>query len=63
MRRFYFSPPKSLDYAAVFGNEIVSNEKERVFRIKNVNIQINGFFRSLILCLDKGWLNAVRCAL
>lgn len=62
-RRFYFSPPESLDHAAVFGNEIVLNEKERVFRILNVNIQINGISRSLILHLDEGWLDAVRRAL
>ena len=59
-RRFYFSPPESLDHAAVFGSEVVLNEKERVFRVLNVNIHINGIARSLLLRLDQGWLDAVR---
>lgn len=59
-RRFYFSPPESLDHAAVFGSEIVLNEKARTFRILNVNLQMNGISRSLILHLDEGWLDAVR---
>lgn len=62
-RRFYFTPPESLDHAAVFGNEIVLNEKERVFRVLNVNIQIRGVSRSLTLHLDEGWLGAIRRAL
>lgn len=59
-RRFYFSPPESLDHAAVFGSEVVLNEKERVFHVLNVNIQINGISRSLLLRLDEGWLEAAR---
>lgn len=58
-RRFYFTPPESLDQAAVFGNEIVLNEKERIFRVLNVNIELNGIARSLTLRLDKDWLDAV----
>lgn len=61
-RRFYFSPPESLDHAAVFGSEVVLNEKERVFRVLNVNIQINGISRRLLLRLDEGWLEAARHA-
>ncbi len=59
-RRFYFTSPSSLDHAAVFGSEIVLNEKERVFQALSVNIQINGISRSLTLHLDEGWLNAIR---
>lgn len=61
-RRFYFSPPESLDHAAVFGSEVVLNEKERVFRVLKVNIQINGISRRLLLRLDEGWLEAARHA-
>lgn len=62
-RRFYFTPPESLDHAAVFGNEIVLNEKERIFNALNINIQIRGISRSLTLRLDEGWLDAIRRAL
>lgn len=59
-RRFYFTPPESLDFASVFGNEIVLNEKERIFRTLNVNINLNGISRSLTLHLDQDWLEAIR---
>ncbi len=59
-RRFYFTPPESLDFASVFGNEIVLNEKERIFRTLNVNINLNGISRSLTLHLDQDWLDAIR---
>lgn len=59
-RRFYFTPPESLNQAAVFGKEIVLNEKERLFRTLNVNINLNGLSRSLILNLDQDWTDAVR---
>lgn len=59
-RKFYFTPPESLDMASVFGNETVLNEKERIFKTLNVNIMLNGISRSLTLHLDTDWLNAVR---
>jgi len=59
-RRFYFTPPESLDFASVFGNEIVLNEKERIFRTLNININLNGISRSLTLHLDQDWLDAIR---
>ena len=59
-RRFYFTPPESLDFASVFGNEIVLNEKERIFRTLNVNINSNGISRNLTLHLDRDWLDAIR---
>ena len=59
-RRFYFTPPESLDFASVFGNEIVLNEKERIFRTLNVNINLSGISRSLTLHLDQDWLEAIR---
>jgi hypothetical protein len=58
--KFYFTPPTSLDYASVFGSEIVLNEKERLFSVLNVNINLYGIARSLILHLDQDWLDAVR---
>ena len=59
-RRFYFTPPESLDFASVFGNEIVLNEKERIFHTLNVNINLNDISRSLTLHLDQDWLDAIR---
>lgn len=59
-RKFYFTPPETLDQASVFGNETVINEKERLFRALNVNIKLNGITRSLTLHLDMDWLNAIR---
>lgn len=59
-RRFYFTPPESLNQAAVFGNEIVLNEKERLFKTLSVNINLNGLSRNLILNLDEDWIDAVR---
>lgn len=56
-RRFYFTPPESLDYAALFGNEIVLGEKERLFRALNVNISLNGISRNLVLKIDRDWLD------
>ena len=60
LRRFYFTPPESLNFASVFGAQDVLNEKERIFRDLNVNIQIKGISRSLILHLDQDWLEAIR---
>ena len=58
--RFYFTPPEALDLAAFFGGEIVLNEKERIFRVLNVNINLNGISRNLKLYLEQDWLNAIR---
>lgn len=60
-RRFYFTPPESLDSAAVFGKDNAINEKERLFHTLSVNIMMNGISRSLVLHLDEDWLNAIRC--
>lgn len=59
-RRFYFTPPESLDEASVFGGEIVLNEKERIFKALNVNINLNGINRNLTLHIDEDWLDAAR---
>lgn len=59
-RRFYFTPPESLNEAALFSKQIVLNEKERIFRFLNVNIKLNGIYRNLLLRIDNDWLNAVR---
>ncbi len=58
--RFYFTPPESLDLASLYGGDIVLNEKERLFRVLNVNIDLNGISRNLILNLDSDWLDAAR---
>ncbi len=59
-RRFYFTPPESLDIASIYGGDTVLNEKERLFRVLNVNIRLNGITRNLTLHLDSDWLDAVR---
>lgn len=59
-RRFYFTPPESLNEASLFSKQIVLNEKERIFRFLNVNIKLNGIYRNLLLRIDNDWLNAVR---
>ncbi len=59
-RKFYFTPPESLDMASVYGGEIVLNEKARLFRTLSVNIKLNGITRNLILHLDTDWLDAIR---
>jgi hypothetical protein len=59
-RRFYFSPPKSLNQASVHGGEVVLNEKERLFRFLKVNIMLRGIARNLIFELDRDWMDAVR---
>lgn len=59
-RKFYFTPPESLDYAAVFGGEIVLNEKERMFRVLNINVELEGVSRSLILEIDQDWMDEIR---
>ena len=55
-RRFYFTPPKSLNEAALYGKGIFLDEKRRTFRYLNVNIQLNGINRNLILEIDRDWL-------
>ncbi len=57
-RRFYFTPPESLDYAAVFGRKAVLNEKERLFGTLNVSVILDGISRNLTLYLDENWMNA-----
>lgn len=59
-RRFYFTPPESLDEASVYGGEIVLNEKQRIFKVLNVSLKIDDISRNLILHIDEDWLHAVR---
>lgn len=59
-RRFYFTPPMSLDRASLYGQNTVLGEKERLFRTLNVNITINGVSRNLTLQIDEDWLDAMR---
>lgn len=59
-RRFYFNPPVSLAKAAFFGGHKVLNEKERIFRTLHISRSIDGLSRTLVLTLDRDWLNTVR---
>ncbi len=58
-RHFYFTPPESLDYAAIFGKEKALLEKERLFKTLNICIKLNGISRNLTLKLDEDWKDAV----
>ncbi len=59
-RRFYFTPPETLDQAAIYGTHRAADEKERLFRVLNVNVDMNGITRNLTLHIDSDWLDAVR---
>lgn len=59
-RRFYFTPPRSLNEAALFGRESVLNEKEHLFHELKVNINIRGLNRNLVLRIDREWLDVLR---
>ena len=59
-RRFYFTPPESLEQAVLYGREVVINEKERLFQELSVNIVLNGISRNLTLRIDRDWLDIIR---
>lgn len=59
-RRFYFSPPVSLAKAAFFGGHAVLDEKERIFQTIHISRNINGLARTLVLKLDRDWLEGIR---
>lgn len=61
-RRYYFTPPKSLEKAAKLGLTDVLYQKERHFQKVYVNKTINEINRNLVLKIDKNWLDAVRNA-
>ncbi len=61
-RRFYFTPPMSLDRALLYGQNTVLGEKERLFRTLSVNIAVNDVSRNLILRIDEDWLDAAHRA-
>lgn len=61
-RRFYFTPPMSLDHALLYGQNTVLGEKERLFRTLSVNIAVNDVSRNLILRIDEDWLDAAHRA-
>ncbi len=58
--KYYFTPPKSLDEAATFGNIETLNEKERLFKAINVNINLDNINRNLILKINGDWLENIR---
>lgn len=55
--KFYFTPPESLDSAAIYGGRSVLNEKKVLFRELNINIKLNGIIRNLRLHLDRDWFD------
>lgn len=57
--KFYFSPPESLDDAAVFGGRRVLQEKREHFRKLYMAVNINGVARNLIITMDNNWLDEV----
>ncbi|MGN0386929.1 MAG: hypothetical protein ACI4EX_13740 [Lachnospiraceae bacterium] len=57
--KFYFSPPKSLDDAAVFGERRVLQEKREHFRKLYMSVNINGVARNLVITMDNNWLDEV----
>lgn len=59
-RKFYFTPPKSLSYAAFYGGETVLNEKERLFKTIHVPIKLDGIQRNLTIKLNSDWLDHAR---
>lgn len=58
--RFYFTPPDSLDEAAVLGGSLVLNEKERIFKYLTIDINLDGISRNLIVELDQDWFDSIR---
>jgi len=59
-RKFYFTPPKSLNEAAFYGGNIVLDEKERLFRTMQISKRINGLNRILTIRLNTTWLDDAR---
>lgn len=59
-RKFYFTPPMSLEEAAFFGSKSVLNEKERIFKTIHVSMKVKGINRSLEFKLDNDWIQAVK---
>ncbi len=59
-RRFYFTPPESLEIAAVFGREKILHEKAGLFQQLSVQIPLKGIARTLTLCLDQTWFDDIR---
>lgn len=57
--KFYFSPPESLDDAAVFGGRRVLEEKREHFRKLYMAVNINGVARNLVITMDNNWLDEV----
>lgn len=59
-RRFYFTPPESLDRAAILGRNNVLNEKENVFKGLNVSKELDGITRNLVIEMDRDWFDGLR---
>lgn len=50
--KFYFSPPESLDDAAIFGGRRVIQEKREHFRKLYMAVNINGVARIFLLHIN-----------
>lgn len=59
-RRFYFTPPQSLEQAALYGVREAVDQKERLFKEIHVNVVLNGIARILTLRIDRDWLDVVK---
>lgn len=57
--KFYFTPPDSLEEAAVLGGSLVLNEKERIFKYFTIDINLDGISRNLIIKLDQDWFDSI----
>jgi len=58
-RKFYFTPPESLDKAALFGKSTILQEKEELFGEVNININLRGINRNLTLRIDTDWIKSL----
>ena len=57
-RRFYFTPPESLQGEALYGRAVTDGDKEG--KILHTQVMIKGLRRSLDIQLDQDWLEAQR---
>lgn len=59
-RKFYFSPPESLDRATVLGRDKVLDEKANIFGELHVSMKIDRFERNLVIKMDRDWFDGLR---
>lgn len=59
-RKYYFTPPKSLNEIVFKGDELILSEKERIFGQIQIFRKINGIKRILTIKIDKKWLKKLK---